>query len=274
MQPPGSDSSSSSTSAASIPPEIPPLRIEEAQRILSALEDVLGAGEAILIGGQAVALWVSYFEPLLEDLDAWRVASKDVDFQGSKALLAQAAKLLGGEARIPAIDHVTPVVGIVTFLDSDGYQRQLDVLDRPYGLRPTDVSNSAIPLEVSRPDGTVLRLLVMHPERCMESRVQNTGLPNKHTELAWRQLRASIACTRAFSSELLNAGRARDVLKLNERIFHFAQHARSASLAHDMDIEVFDAVLDDERLPEKFRTVRLPQMREHIGALRQRSVDR
>lgn len=206
----------------------------------------------------------------LEDFDAWRVASKDVDFQGSKALLAQAAKLLGGEARIPSIDHVTPVVGIVTFLDSDGYQRQLDVLDRPYGLRPTDVSKSAIPLEVSRPDGTVLRLLVMHPERCME----NTGLPNKHTELAWRQLRASIACTRAFSSELLNAGRAGDVLKLNERIFHFAQHARSASLARDMDIEVFDAVLDDERLPEKFRTIRLPQMREHIGALRQRSVDR
>jgi hypothetical protein len=82
----------SSTRAASIPPEIPPLRIEEAQRILSALEDVLSAGEAILIGGQAVALWVSYFEPLLEDLDAWRVASKDVDFQGSKALLAHGSE--------------------------------------------------------------------------------------------------------------------------------------------------------------------------------------
>jgi hypothetical protein len=73
VQPPGSDSPLSSTRAASIPPEIPPLRIEEAQRILSALEDVLSAGEAILIGGQAVALWVSYFEPLLVDLDGGRV---------------------------------------------------------------------------------------------------------------------------------------------------------------------------------------------------------
>jgi aspartate/tyrosine/aromatic aminotransferase len=41
-----------------------------------------------------------------------------------------------------------------------------------------------------------------------------------------------------------------------------------------MDIEVFDAVLDDERLPEKFRTVRLPQMRERIETLRQRERER
>lgn len=259
---------------ASIPPEIPPLRIEEAHRILSALEDILAAGEAILIGGQAVALWVSYFEPLVDDLDAGRVASKDLDFQAPKALLPQAAKLLGGEARIPSIDHATPMVGIVTFLDSDGYERQLDVLDRPYGLKPTDVSDSAIPLEISRPDGKILRLSVMHPERCMESRVQNTELPNKRTELSWRQLRASIACTRAFSTELLEAGRTRDVLKLNERIFYFAKDQRAARVALDSDIEVFDAVLDDERLPEKFRTVRLPQMRERITALRKRERER
>jgi hypothetical protein len=274
VAPSGSDSQSNTPPATGIHPEIPPLTIEEARRILSALEDVLSAGETILIGGQAVALWVSYFEPVLDDLDAGGVASKDLDFQGSKALLAQAAKLLGGEARIPSIDHITPMVGIVTFLDSDGHQRQLDVLDRPYGLQPADVADSAIPLEISRPDGTILRLSVMHPERCMESRLQNTDLPNKRTELAWRQLRASIACTRAFCGELLEAGRTRDVLKLNERIFYFAKDQRAARVALDRDIEVFDAVLDDERLPEKFRTIRLPQMREQIGALRRRERER
>jgi hypothetical protein len=36
----------------------------------------------------------------------------------------------------------------------------------------------------------------------------------------------------------------------------------------------FDAVLDDERLPENFRIVRLPRMRERIGALRQRERER
>jgi hypothetical protein len=56
----------------------------------------------------------------------------------------------------------------------------------------------------------------------------------------------------------------------NERVFRFAQEDRSAHLALDMGIEVFDAVLDDERLPENFRTIRLPQMRQPMRALRQR----
>jgi hypothetical protein len=111
----------------------------------------------------------------------------------------------------------------------------------------------------------------------MESRVHNSGLPNKQTYLAWRQLRASILCARAFSQLLLDErgdAAVRDVLNLNERVFRFAQEDRSARLALDRDIEVFDAVLDDERLPEKFRTVRLPQMRERVIARRRRERER
>jgi hypothetical protein len=110
----------------------------------------------------------------------------------------------------------------------------------------------------------------------MESRVHNSVLANKQTDLAWRQLRASILCARAFSQLLLDErGEAaiRDVLKLNERIFSFAQGERCSKLASDQRIEVFDAVLADERLPEKFRTIRLPQMQERIRAMRQHKLD-
>lgn len=111
----------------------------------------------------------------------------------------------------------------------------------------------------------------------MESRVHNSVLPNKQTDLAWRQLEASILCARAFSQLLLDErGEAgvKDVLSLNERIFRFAQEDRYAHLALDRDIDVFDALLDDERLPEKFRTIRLPQMRDRIRTLRQRQRER
>ncbi len=37
--------------------------------------------------------------------------------------------------------------------------------------------------------------------------------------------------------------------------------------ASDRGIETFDAVLDDDRLPEKFRTVRLLQMQDRIWTL-------
>jgi hypothetical protein len=62
----------------------------------------------------------------------------------------------------------------------------------------------------------------------------------------------------------------RDVLKLNERIFRLPQEERCSRLAAERGIEAFDAVLDDERLPEKFRTVRLSQMQGPIQTLRQR----
>jgi len=42
----------------------------------------------------------------------------------------------------------------------------------------------------------------------------------------------------------------RGVLKLNERVFRFAQEDPCCKLASDRGIEAFDAVFDDERLPE------------------------
>jgi len=40
-------------------------------------------------------------------------------------------------------------------------------------------------------------------------------------------------------------------------------------LVSDRGIETFDTVLDDDRLPEKFRTVRLPQMQKRIRVIRE-----
>ncbi len=74
----------------------------------------------------------------------------------------------------------------------------------------------------------------------MESRVHNSALANKQTDLAWRQLEASVACARAFSRLLLDErGEAaiRDVLKLNERIFRFAQEDRYSRLAAERGVE-------------------------------------
>jgi len=163
------------------------------------------------------------------------------------------------------------------FLDSDGRKRRLDFLENVYGMNSDDIRSTAIEVDLLLGQGRQVPVWVMHPERCLESRVHNSALPNKQTDLAWRQLGASICSARAFSRLLLDErGEAavRDVLNLNERIFRFAQGDRCARLALDRDIEAFDAVLDDERLPEKFRTVSLPQMRDRIRALRRRQRER
>ncbi len=254
------------------------LSLAEAERIIARLEEVVREQHVVLVGGQAVSIWTGQLQHLLDGrLTPAQIISGDIDFLGNAADVQLAADLLGGRARLTRWEDRTTLTGVAIFLDSDGHERRLDFLQSPYGMNAEDVRNTAIEIDLVLPASRQVPVWVMHPERCMESRVHNSALANKQTDLAWRQLRASILCARAFSQLLLDErGDAviRDVLKLNERIFRFAQEERSARLAHHRDIEVFDAVLDDERLPEKFRTVRLPQMRERIETLRQRERER
>ncbi|MGN6373196.1 MAG: hypothetical protein ACTHM1_09435 [Solirubrobacteraceae bacterium] len=201
------------------------------------------------------------------------VVSRDIDFLGNTSDLKRAGNLLGGRVHVAGWQRRTPLAGAAMFLDSEGHKRRLDFLDSVYGMNSEDIRTTAIEIDLLADEGRQVPVWVMHPERCMESRVHNSGLANKQTDLAWRQLEASIACAQAFSRLLLDErGEAaiRDVLKLNERIFSFAQEEQCSKLAADRGIEVFDAVLDEERLPEKFRTFRLPQMRDRIRAMRER----
>lgn len=252
----------------------PPLSLVEAERIIARLEDAVRERRVVLVGGQAVAIWTAYLQSRLADgLIGGQVVSGDIDFLGKAEDVRLAGKLLGGQIQLAKWEDRTTLAGVAIFLDSDGHERRLDFLQSAYGMSSEDVRNTAIEVDLLLGEDRRVHVWVMHPERCMESRVHNSALPNKQTDLAWRQLRASILCARAFSQLLLDErGEAaiRDVLNLNERIFRFAQENRCARLALDKDIEAFDAILDDERLPEKFRTIRLPQMRQRIRALRQR----
>jgi hypothetical protein len=257
--------------------ELPPLKIHETERILARLEEVVRDRRVVLVGGQAVAIWASKLESRIADALVDTVASRDIDLLGNSSDLRQSAELLDARVRVAKWEDRTPLTGVAIFLDSEGHERRLDVMASVYGMNAEDIRQTAIEAELVIDEDRQVNVWIMHPERCMESRVHNSVLTNKQTDLAWRQLRASILCARAFSQLLLDErGEAgvRDVLKLNERIFRFAQENRCAKLATERGIEAFDAVLDDERLPEKFTTVRLPQMQGRIQTLRQLQRER
>jgi hypothetical protein len=251
--------------------ELPPLKIDETERIIARLAQVVRDRRVVLVGGQAVAIWASKLEDRIADTLVEAVASRDIDLLGNSSDLRHSAQLLGARVRVAKWKDRTPLTGVAIFLDSEGHERRLDVMASIYGMNSDDIRRTAIEAELLVDGDRQVHVWVMHPERCMESRVHNSALSNKQTDLAWRQLRTSILCAHAFSQLLLDErgeGAVRDVLKLNERIFRFAQEDRCSKLADDRGIEAFDAALDDERLPEKFRTVRLPQMQDRIRALR------
>jgi hypothetical protein len=251
--------------------ELPPLSLDEAVRIIARLEEAVTQHKIILIGGQAIALWGAQLaDYLLASEDP--VTSKDVDFQGDKSTVVLAARLLGGKLFLPSMDDATPQTGMAKFLDSEGYERTLDFLEQPRGLDAEDVRNTAIEVDISLADGRKIPLWVMHPERCLRSRVANTTLPGKDTPLAERQLRAAISLVPAFSRLLLDEGESpRIVMKINERVFDLAYRDRSAlRLYLEKGIDVSHAVLEDHRLPEPHLRIRLPQLRARLENKRAR----
>ncbi len=195
-----------------------------------------------------------------------------MDFQGSTSAVVLAAKLLGAELFLPTIDDTTPQTGVAKFLDSEGYERTLDFLDQPHGLDAEDVRNTAIEVDISLTGERRIPLWVMHPERCLRSRVANTTLPGKNTDLAKRQLKASIVLVRAFSQFLLDEGESlRIVMKLNERVFDLAlRNPDALRLYLDDGVDVSAAVLGDPRLPSAHLDVRLPQLRLQLKTKRER----
>jgi hypothetical protein len=235
-----------------------PLSKEEVNRVLLRLGPLTADRSVVLVGGQAIAYWTRILGVSDRMPTVAQLTSKDIDFEGSARAARHAASLLGGSVRIAGIDDATPNTGVVRFVDSDGVEREIDFIDAPLGLRARDVRNTAIRLLITDASGSnEVPVWILHPERCMESRVYNVQLLGQDAQNAMRQLDASIVCAREWSRSLLGdeavpeRDRVRAVLRLNERVFRRCigdLHFRA--LHHDRGVDPFDAVLaDDDRLP-------------------------
>lgn len=260
-------------------PSKPPLRPEEVQRILRLIEPAIAEQRIVLVGGQAVAFWQRYLHPHSTDPRlAAPLTSKDIDFEGSSRAVRKVAELVSGTARIPDPDHLnTPNTGMVIFRDVDGVDREIDFIDRPLGLDARDVRKTAVSAESDADDGSTIRVLVLHPERCMESRIYNADVLHKTDNLAMRQLEVSIVCARQWSQYILEnesvppLERVRAVLRINERIFRRCLQDRAFRNVYvDHGFDPFEAVLVDDRLPERFRDRRYPQMQNQLEDRRKR----
>jgi hypothetical protein len=256
----------------------PPLSEKDVEWVLRALEPLSGDRTIVLVGGQAIAFWTRFLALRSPEIGALGpLTSKDIDFEGSARAARQAAVLLGGTARIASLDDQTPNTGIVVFRDSEGIEREIDFINEPLGLRARDVRDTAVRVLISGGAPSIdVPLWVMHPERCMESRIYNVQILHHADEFAMRQLSASVACAREWSRFLLDdrsrsPGEAvRAVLRLNERIFRKClRDLHFRAIYREGIVDPFDAVLvDDGQLPEEFRGRRYQQMCDRLDRRR------
>jgi hypothetical protein len=243
-----------------------PLGIADTMEVLTRLGAL--ADQIVLIGGQALNFWAERYRshPVLRPLEG-PFASKDIDFCGTQEQVRLCAQALGGHAQYQSNEVLSTCVGVVRYVDAEQDERALDFLSAPYGLEGAPLWEMSFPVTLTTAYGRAAKLRVMHPLHCLMSRVANVAdLEAYQNDHGRRQLRASIACMRAFLEERLEAGEVTTAKKLNEKVFTFCERSAYAQAVFARDgVEPFEAVVSDHaRLPERFRSLRYVQMRAQI----------
>jgi hypothetical protein len=229
----------------------------------------------VLIGGQAINFWATYYQERDPQLLAGApYTSKDVDFCGSHAAVTECALRLGGKAKLATLDDMnTPNTGVVMFVDDDGWPRRIDFLSAPAGVDLTDLVEQSVEATVASDDGMDVTFRVMHPLHCLRSRAYNVAfLEGYGTEHAKRQLRAAIVCARQYVLGLIAGGdlvRARDA---NEEIFDIAYWHTGRKVYAQHGINIFSAVEPHPSLDPRFLSERFPRMRSNVDRMYARTV--
>lgn len=163
---------------------------------ITFFELVKVAGEDVLIGGQALALWVEHYGVGVSEGIA--AISRDVDFltdsAASRASVERYARALGGQTFFPSQRAITSLVGQAFRLLPDDEYLNVDVLWNLIGLTPEQVRARAV--TAVRSD---ISFRVMHELHVLRSRLMNLyELKEKQNEKGEMQLRLAIDVAREF----------------------------------------------------------------------------
>ena len=220
------------------------------------------SGNAVLIGGQAVAFWVRYFDiqarlPALTD---------DIDYLGTKAEArrASARLTLPHTVRIATFDDNTPNSALLS-VTLEGYPEPvlIDYLASIIGVESKAIEQSAVAVEF---EGEPLR--VLHPLQLLQAKIWNLyRLEEKRTPAGVEQARLAIEIAAAFI-EKANMSQ-REMLDAIEAIGKFAPTVPARFAAEHFDLDCLEAipasVFREGLLPAGFHRKRWPQILAKLG---------
>lgn len=195
--------------------------------------------QTILVGGQALAFWASYYridEPIA-------AISKDADFLGSRNDVDRFAAGLNGVVRLPDRRLKTAPIGRVEVAISDMEYVHIDVLLEVFG----DISQKAIRERSYAATIGTQTFKVMHPLDVLQGRLENVyGIKEKQDEHGIEQLRLAIQVVRAFvlaeaSSDRTGANRS-VILKHLNRIERMMLSDAGRKIAKRFSVHVADAM--------------------------------
>ena len=195
--------------------------------------------QTILVGGQALAFWASYYridEPVA-------AISKDADFLGSRNDVDRFATGLNGVVRLPDRRMKSALLGRVEVPISDMEYVHIDVLLEVFG----DISQKAIRERSYAATIGTKTFKVMHPLDMLQGRLENVyGIKEKQDEHGIEQLKLAIQVVRAFvlaeASSDRTAAKRSVILKHLNRIERMMLSDAGRKIAKRFGVHVADAM--------------------------------
>ena len=188
--------------------------------------------------------------------------------------MAAARKLadaLGGELLIPDSDDFTPQTAIVRAA-IDGQAIEIDFLWHIKGVNEDSLVRQAVEIEmqVRTARGVCeLRIPLMHPLHCLQSRLANVIELGRTSDLARRQLEASPIVLREYLVEVLEMGGHRHVTSTLRALCEFLLTDTNGRKAHQVmandPAKILERFCLDERLDPRWRELSLGPMRRALA---------
>lgn len=160
----------------------------------------------ILIGGQALIVWVHAFQ--IEDFSPSaydNLSSDDLDFIGEQQAVVECARCWNGKASLPDVNDSTPQTGRVILAEHNekGEMMTVDFLGAAYGIPSKDAEKYSDKLTL----GSGAFFQVISPPLCLLSRIKNlTGYLRGADELIHKRevsrIQSAIAITGRYVQQL------------------------------------------------------------------------
>lgn len=227
------------------------------------------------MGGQALNIWAERYYSSAEDLAAFGpYTTKDIDYFGHRQAADKLAAAIGGRVRVPPIDNDSPESAVIE-AEIDGLEIRIDFLTHILGVDDQQIKKGAVQIVMKvRVDQEIaeLKLPIMHPFHCMQSRVANYIKLGRHHDVAMRQLEASPIVVREYIWEMLDLGDHREATETLEQVFEYLRsdtHGRQAHRIMKNDPAlILDYFAEDERIDARYRAKSFANMRTKLAERR------
>ena len=219
----------------------------------------------VLVGGQALAVWVDYFGIAASwgaDEDA--VITRDIDFLGDRELVERVAKAFPARTVFPPRRALTALVGQVEIPQPGGTFLNVDVIHKVFGVDAGGIRKRAVDIEFEQ-RGETIRFAVMHPVDVLRSRLANLAkLAEKQTSAGVRQVWLATQVVRHFIARVADDGDAAEgqkrALKAIEIVAKLARSAAGRKARDAFGVDFVAAIPADCIKSEAFRKQRWPRL--------------